>query len=92
MKIFFIQFERDDDNMSSMLTYLKSIGETHQILDSLYCLITESNYTTLSLRDTLLELSEDSRIMIFNIPGELNSAWHLTIENSNWLKSILNGK
>ena len=92
MEIFFIQFEKDDDNIPSMINFIKSKGNVHQVLGTLYCLVTDRHLTTVALRDSILQCSEDSRIIVFAIPGELNSAWHLTVENSNWLKSILNGK
>lgn len=92
MKKFFIHFDRDDDNISSILHFLKDRGTIHNILDTLYCFISSSYDTTLDLRDAILELSEDSRMIVVEIPEGVNSAWHLSVENSNWLKSVLNGR
>lgn len=86
---FFIQFETEDRNIADMLTTLRGVGTVHLVLGTLYCLVTESKHNSLSLRDTLLESSEDSRVFIMEIPEGVNAAWHLSIENSNWLKSIL---
>lgn len=92
MKMFFIQFDDDDDNLSSMLSFLEGRGTLHNILGSLYCFVTEQEETTVSLRDSILKIAEDSRLIVFYIPEELSSAWHLSVENSDWLKSVLNGK
>lgn len=89
MRKFFIQFEQEDDCVDDMLKWLKSNGETHEILGTLYCFVSKTNHSSLTLRDSLLECSENSRVIIMEIPEGLNAAWHLTVENSNWLKSIL---
>ena len=47
------------------------------------------NYSSVRLRDSLLEVSENSRVFIMEIPEGVNAAWHLTVDNSNWLKTIL---
>ena len=89
MRTYFIQFEKDDDSISEMLSMLKDKGQIHQVLDSLYCFRTEVHISTVDLRDAILECSENSRIIVFEIPGDINAAWHLTRENSDWLKTFL---
>lgn len=92
MKKFFIQFDIEEDNISSIVSYLKSKGTFHDVLGTLYCLITDSYDNTLELRDDILEMSENTRVFVMQIPEGINSAWHLSVDNSNWLKSVLNGK
>ena len=89
MKKFFIQFEPEDNNTNSMISYLKSTGDVHEILGTFFCFKTEMNYSSVGLRDSLLEVSENSRVFIMEIPEGVNAAWHLTVDNSNWLKTIL---
>ena len=92
MKKYFIHFDNEDDDISSLVSFLKSKGTVHDVLGTLYCLVTDSYDSTLELRDAILEVSEDIRVFVMQIPEGINSAWHLSIENSNWLKSVLNGK
>lgn len=89
MNNYFIQFEEGDSNIPDMLSSLQRIGDVHQLLGNLYMLSAESKHSTVTLRDTLLESSEESRVFIMEVPANLNAAWHLTMENSNWLKSRL---
>ena len=89
MKKFFIQFEPEDNNTNSMISFLKLTGDVHEILGTFFFFFLEMNYSSVRLRDSLLEVSENSRVFIMEIPEGVNAAWHLTVDNSNWLKTIL---
>lgn len=93
MKRFFLQFDNEDETIiRSVLSHLRNKGDVHEVLGTFYCFLSDSYDNTLELRDDILDNSDNAKIFVMEIPGGINSAWHLSVENSNWLKSVLDGK
>ena len=92
MKKYFLQFDNDEVTIISILSHLRKKGAIHEILGTLYCFLSDSYDNTLELRDEILDTFDNVKVFVMEIPDGINSAWHLTVENSNWLKSVLDGK
>lgn len=86
----FILNNTEPEERLRILDRAKSLGEVRQVLNEVFILSHQGAVMSTSAIRDLLCGEEKYMLMVIRLDDEFKSAWSMTSENSNYLKSVFN--